>query len=407
LGFAGKKILIIVENLPVPFDRRVWQEAQSLKRKGCQLSIICPKMKGYNKTFEVIDDIKIYRHPLIFEAKSGMGYLLEWGSALFYEFYFALKIYLKEGFHVIQACNPPDIIFLIGLFFKLFGVKYIFDHHDLCVEAFETKFQKRGLYYYLLAILERCTFLTSDYSIATNESYKKIAIQRGKMKHDKVFVVRNGPNEDRFKEVVKYNKKKKYIVSYLGVMGKSDGLNILIDVIDYIVNLIKIREISFVLMGDGIERKIIEEDVINRELHEYVSFTGRISDARVAGILAVSDVCVNPDEYNVFNNLSTMNKIMEYMYFSKPIVQFDMKEGRFSASDASFYAKRNDSKDFANKILELIDNPTQRRKMGEFGKRRFEDELKWEYSELNLIKLYSEIFHLNIKESNLCCGVHP
>ena len=389
---SKKHILIIVENLPVPFDRRVWQEAESLTKNGYKVSVICPRMKGFTKHFEIINDIKIYRHPLPYGAKSGLSYLIEYGIALFYEFYYAIKIYLNDRFDAIHACNPPDDIFFIGLFFRFFGVKFVFDHHDLCLEAFETKFKKKGYYYYILKFLEKGTFKFADYVIATNESYKRVAIKRGCMKPAKVFIVRSAPDKDRFQRMKKYQKKKKFLVAYLGVMGKSDGLNYLSEAIDYIINFKKINDIEFVLVGDGTEKQNIEKYILGKNLTNFVDLPGRIACDEVAGILSESDVCVNPDEYNAFNDKSTMNKIMEYMYFSKPIVQFDMKEGKYSAQKASLYATKNDSIDFAEKIIQLINNPSMSKKMGAFGKKRFESELPWKKSEKNLLRLYNTLF---------------
>jgi len=386
-----KHILIIVENLPVPFDRRVWQEAESLTKNGYKVSVICPRMKDFTKHFEIINDIKIYRHPLLYEAKSGVSFLIEYGIVLFYEFYYAIKIYLNDRFDAIHACNPPDDIFFIGLFFRSFGVKFVFDHHDLCLEAFETKFKKKGYYYYILKFLEKGTFKFADYVVATNESYKRVAIGRGKIKSEKVFIVRSAPDKDRFLMIKKYQKRRKFLVAYLGVMGKSDGLNYLCKSIDYIINYKKRKDIEFVLIGNGIEKQNVEKFIHDHNLENFVDLPGRIPDDEVAGILSESDVCVNPDEYNIFNDKSTMNKIMEYMYFSKPIVQFNMKEGKYSAKEASLYANKNDFVDFAEKIIQLINKPSLRMKMGKFGKKRLESELNWEKSEKNLLKLYNMV----------------
>src|SRR5690606_1923781 len=199
LEFAGKHVLIIIENLPAPFDTRVWQEANSLKKYGAEVSIICPKMKGYTRSYEKINGIEIYRHPLMVEAEGALGYFLEYTSAIFWEFLLAWKIFLKKRFHVIQACNPPDLIFSIAFMFKLFGVKFVFDHHDLNPELYIAKYNRKDFFYRLMGFLERLTFKTADYSIATNESYKEIAVRRGGMSPDRVQVVRSGPSLERLK----------------------------------------------------------------------------------------------------------------------------------------------------------------------------------------------------------------
>ncbi|HEY9362102.1 MAG TPA: glycosyltransferase, partial [Chitinophagaceae bacterium] len=188
--FGGKHILIIVENLPVPFDRRVWEEANTLKENGAHVSVICPKMKGFTKSYECINGIEIYRHSLPIEASKALGYLLEYTIALFWEFFLSWKIFFKKRFHVIHGCNPPDLVFVIALSFKLFGVKYVFDHHDINPELYEAKYKKKNLFYRLLVLLEKITFQVADYSIATNESFKKIAINRGRMEENKIAVIR-------------------------------------------------------------------------------------------------------------------------------------------------------------------------------------------------------------------------
>ena len=144
--FAGKHILIIVENLPVPFDRRVWLEANTLKSNGAEVSVICPKMRNFTTSYEVINGIHVYRHPLLVEAKSPIGYLFEYSSAIFWEFILAWKVFFRKKFHVIHACNPPDLIFITALPFKLLGVKFLFDQHDANPEFYESKFEKKGFF---------------------------------------------------------------------------------------------------------------------------------------------------------------------------------------------------------------------------------------------------------------------
>ena len=227
-----KRILIIVENLPSPFDRRVWQEANTLRDAGYEVSIICPIGQGYESRYEVIDNIHIYRHPLPLEASGALGYLLEYSAALFWEFYLAMRVLLTRGFDAIHACNPPDNMFLVGGFFKLFGKRFLFDHHDINPELYEAKFQRRDILYKLMLLWERLTFKIADVSIATNESYKKIAIERGGMSEDRVFVVRSGPKLDRLKvipPVPELKKGKEYLVGYVGVIGAQEGIDYLLD----------------------------------------------------------------------------------------------------------------------------------------------------------------------------------
>ncbi|KAA6441180.1 glycosyltransferase family 4 protein [Dyadobacter flavalbus] len=388
----GKHILIVVENLPVPFDRRVWQEANTLKEQGAKISIICPKMKGYTQSREVIDGIEIYRHPLPLEASGALGYLMEYGAALFWELVLAIRIYSKKRFHVIQGCNPPDLIFLIALPFKLLGVKYVFDHHDINPELYEAKFNKKDWFYKLMVFFEKLTFKTADASIATNESYRNIAIQRGGMNPAKVTVVRSGPKLDRLKITAGnpvYKKGRTYLIGYLGVIGDQEGIDLLLESFKYIVE--RRKDVQLAIVGGGTSVESLKALSLEMGLGDYVDFYGRVSDELLVDILNTADVCVNPDRPTTMNQLSTMNKIMEYMALQKPIVQYDLKEGRFSAQQASLYADNTNTTDFAEKIMWLLDNPEERKKMSAFGYSRVVRELSWEFESKVLIDFYKRL----------------
>lgn len=392
LPLKGKKVLIVVENLPLPFDRRVWQEARTLKAAGAFVSIICPTGKGYEKRFEVIDGIEIHRHPLPIEASGALGFLLEYGAALFYETVLTWKIFFKRGIDVIQGCNPPDLIFLVALPLKLFGVKYIFDHHDINPELYEAKFDKRGFFWKLMVLFEKLTFKSADVSMATNHSYRKIAIERGGMDPDKVFVVRSGPDLSRLKRVPpvdSWKNGRKYLVGYVGVMGDQEGIDLLIDAVDHIVRQMGRSDIQFCLVGGGPSLAKLKALVAEKGLADFIHFTGRAPDQDLFEVLSTMDVGVNPDRVNAMNDKSTMNKIMEYMSLEKAIVQFDVTEGRYSAQEASLYAKANDPIDMAEKIIELIEDPERRREMGAFGRKRVESELNWRKQIDPLISAYT------------------
>ena len=396
MASAGKRILFIVENLPSPFDRRVWQEATTLHQNGYQVAIICPTGKGYEEKYECLDGIHIYRHPLPPEAEGALGYALEYSVALYWEFYLSFKVLFSHGFDAIHACNPPDLIFLVGGFFKFFfHKKFLFDHHDINPELYEAKFGRRDFFYRLMLLCERLTFKTADRSIATNESYKQIAIERGGMHPDKVTVVRSGPKLDRLKiiePVLPLKKGRKHLVGYVGVMGKQEGIDYLLRALHYIVEHKNRTDVHFGLVGGGTELTSLQAYAKALGVEDYVTFTGRVSDQQMLGMLNTADVCVNPDVANEMNDKSTMNKIMEYMALAKPIVQFDLSEGRFSAQEASLYARRNDTKDLAEKILLLLDDQVKRKAMGDFGRNRIITELEWKYEEPKLLEAYRLLF---------------
>jgi len=390
-----RRVLILVENLPSPFDRRVWQEACSLRDAGYLVSIICPTGRGYERKFEAIDGIHIYRYKLPVEASGAAGYALEYAIALAWTFALSWRVLLTRGFDVVHACNPPDLFFLIGGFFKLFGKKFVFDHHDLNPELYEAKFGRRGFFHSLMLKLEYWTFRTADVSIATNESYRRIAVGRGRMHPGRVFVVRSGPSLERLRILPpdeRLKRGRRYLVGYVGVMGKQEGIDYLLRAIRHIVLELGRTDVHFGLVGAG--TSLEEMKALARQLGvaDHVTFTGRVPDGEMLAMLNTADVCVNPDIANELNDKSTMNKIMEYMALGKPIVQFDLAEGRYSAQQASLFAIKNDALDLARKIVELLDDPVRRARMGQYGRRRVESELEWRHEVPKLLAAYEALW---------------
>jgi glycosyltransferase involved in cell wall biosynthesis len=388
---SGRKVLIIVENLPVPFDRRVWQEARALRDAGAAVSIICPAGKGFEQRYECLEGIHVYRHSLPLEAKGALGFLAEYAAALFHETRLAWTILFRHGFDVVHACNPPDLIFLVGLQFKLLGKRFVFDHHDINPELYEAKFNKRGFFWRLLCLFEWLTFKTANVVISTNDSYRKIAITRGGKRPEDVFVVRSGPDLSRLRLVpsdAALKNGRAFLIGYVGVMGEQEGIDLLLESVRYLVIEKGRNDIQFVLVGGGPQLDNLKRLAREMGLDEHVTFTGRAPDELLLKVLSTADVCVNSDRVNAMNDLSTMNKVMEYMALGKPIVQFDVTEGRFSAGEASLYAKPNDPVDFAEKISELLADEAARRRMGEFGRQRIENELAWQYEVPRLVAAY-------------------
>lgn len=390
-----KKVLIIVENQPVPFDTRVFKEARSLREAGYEVTVLSPKAEGYEQGHEVIEGIHIYRHPMLLEGDSALGYVWEYAAALFWQCLYSWWIYARRGFHVIQGCNPPDDIFLVALPFKLLGVKYIFDHHDANPELYLSKYGKQGFFYKVQVLLEKMTYRSSNVVMATNASYGDLAVSRGRIPREDVFIVRNGPELQSFRAVpsnsaLKYGKP--YLIGYVGNMSTQEGLDILLDAV-LNIKLSGRRDIHFTCVGGGPGLAGLRKMAADKGLEGMVNFTGRVSDEHLLEILSTADVCVNPDKPCEMNDISTMIKIMEYMALGKPIVQFDLREGRFSAQDAAVYADtQNQVADFAAKIIWVLDHPNERKRMGEVGRRRVEKELAWEYSVPHLLAAYERAF---------------
>jgi len=406
-----RHVLIIVENLPVPFDTRVWQEARALSTNGYHVSVICPVGKGYEKRRETLDGIDIYRHPAPVEARGAAGYLLEYSTALFWQLALAIRLFARHPFDVLHACNPPDTIFIVAALFKfLFATRFVFDHHDLCPELYEAKFGKRNLVYRLLVALERLTFLLADLTIATNESYRQIALERGRMAPERAAVVRSGPDMTRLRIVPSdptLKRGKRFLVSYIGVMGNQEGINYLIEAAHHLIHRLGRHDIHFGLVGGGPELERLKRQVRSLELDPYFTFTGRVPDDALLAMTNSADLCVNPDESNTMNDKSTMNKIMEYMALGKPIVQFDLTEGRVSASEASVYARPNDPVDLAAKIVELLDDPDRRQRMGAFGRWRIETSLAWHHQAPKLLAAYDQLWQRPVRLAHRSWSSRP
>jgi len=384
-------VCIVVENLPVPLDRRVWREACALRDAGYRVSVICPKGKGFSAAYETLEGVEIYRHRA-FEASSASGYLLEYSWALIVEFLLTLKVFTRNRFRILQACNPPDTIFLIALFFKLFGVRFIFDQHDLGPELFEAKFGKRrGPLYRLARLAERCSFRAANICLATNESFKDVAVTRGEKDPRTVFVVRNCPDLAKFRrpELLVADKfGKSLLVTYVGFMGTQDGLDLLLESIEHIVKRENRQDTHFVLIGGGSVLPELRAIITRKNLDAFVTLTGQVSHDEVAAYLSNGDVGVAPDPKNAMNDNSTMIKILEYMAFRLPVVLYDLKEGRNIAGPAALYAVPNDPVDFAKQITTLLDSGDLRRQLGECGRRRIEERLNWEVEKTSLLQAY-------------------
>ncbi|GHE97408.1 glycosyltransferase WbuB [Amycolatopsis deserti] len=385
------KALILVENLSVPFDRRVWQESTTLRDAGWEVHVICPQgTKRDTEPEAVLDGVHIHRYPLTAATGGPAGYLQEYGSALWHTFRLARRI---GPVGVVHACNPPDLLFLVARMLKRRGAKFVFDQHDLVPELYLSRFDRgKDLLYRGVCALERATFRAADVVISTNESYRDVALTRGGKRPEDVFVVRSAPVVERFHQVppepeLKHGKP--HLLCYLGVMGPQDG-------VDYALRaLAKLRDdlgrtdwhAVFVGSGDAFEAMV----ALSRQLHldDQVEFTGRIPDADLVRYLSTADVCLAPDPLNPLNDVSTMNKIMEYMAMSRPIVSFDLREARVSAGDAAVYAPANDELEFAKLTARLLDDPAERKRMGELGAERVAGPLSWANSARALLAAYA------------------
>jgi glycosyltransferase involved in cell wall biosynthesis len=384
-------ILILVENLPVPLDRRVWQESCALRDAGYEVVVICPQMRGYTAPEEKLEGIQIYRHWISEEAGGFVGFFREYASALWGQWRLAWKAWRRHRFQLIHLCNPPDLLFLVAWPFKLlFGVKVIYDVHDLWPEMFEAKFGRRGLFYWGVRLAERCTYACADVVLATNESVRRIALKRGDKEPDQVFVVRTAPkigHTDVAPDPA-LKKGRRFLVGYIGVMGDADGVNYLVDAADHLVHGLGRSDIQFLLMGTGPEhaRLVAQRDRLG--LQAFVDLPGRVTNEFLFTALRTMDLGVACDPPNSYNDHCTMNKTLEYMAFGKPQVMFDLTEGRASAGEAAVYVRESSPVKLAEAITAVLDDPAACERMGRWGGERIRTQLNWERSVDQLLRAY-------------------
>lgn len=384
-------ILIIVENLPVPLDRRVWQESCALRDAGYEVVVICPKMRGYNESYELLDGIHIYRHWITEEAGGLKGFIGEYASALWGETRLAWKVWRKHRPKLIHLCNPPDLLFLVAAPFKfLFGTRVIYDVHDVWPEMFEAKFNGRGPLYWGVRIAERLTYAVADVVLATNGSVRATALTRGGKEAWDVFVVRTAPKipAGEAKEAPELRKGRKYLVGYIGVMGNADGVDYLIEAARHVVKDLGRADVQFLLMGSGPEHPKLVEMRDRLGLQDFVDLPGRVTNEFLFSALKTIDLGASSDPINPYNDHCTMNKVLEYMAFGKPQVLFDLTEGRASARDAATYVDENSGAKLGEEIVRLLDSPSERAERGAMGAKRLKDELGWERSVEQLLAAY-------------------
>ncbi len=395
---AGRapRVLILVENLSVPFDRRVWQESRALVEAGYGVVVICPMGSGRDTEAEVVlDRVRILRYPLRAATGGPAGYVREYALALWHTLRLTVRVRREGPVDVVQACNPPDLLFLAALPLKLRGARFVFDHHDLVPELFRSRFTGSGEWLFRVAVLlERVTFALADAVISTNESYRQVAIARGRKCPEVVQVVRSAPDLTRFRPRdpdPTLRRGKRYLAAYVGVMGPQDGVDYALRALAHLRHDLGRDDLHTIFMGSG---DVYDDMVALRTelgLDDCVEFPGRVPDEFLQRCLSTTDVCLSPDPKNPLNDVSTMNKVVEYMAMGRPIVSFDLVEARVSAGGAAVYAPANDESVFAKLLNELLDDPGRRAEMGATGRARVDDQLSWAVSKRSLIDFYGQL----------------
>ncbi|MGZ8171705.1 MULTISPECIES: glycosyltransferase family 4 protein [Methylobacter] len=390
---SSVRVLLLVENNSYPFDFRVRREAQALLEAGYQVSVIAPRGPAQPWT-EDIEGVSVYRFPAPPGGVGVLSYAFEFGYATLAMLLLTAWVSISKGVDVIHAANPPDTLCVIGILFKLFGKRFVFDQHDLAPETYLSRFEqpRANLIYKILCFMERLSYATADAVIVTNESYKQVAIKRGSKHPDKVFIVRNGPplTYQPLEPDPDLVRRANYRIGYIGTIGPQDGVDYWLRAIREMVFTLGRRDFLAIIIGSGDALAGVQALAKELEIEAYVLFTGRLSEFESRKHLSAVNVCVQPDPLSPLNDKSTMNKLMEYMALGKPTVAFDLVETRFSAQDAAIYVKPNDELEFAKQVSRLLDNPDECEKMGEIGRDRVANALAWEYSEPELISAYSE-----------------
>ncbi len=394
----ARRVLIIVQNLPVPFDRRVWLEATTLAEAGYAVSVICPKMKGLVAAFETIEGVDIYRYALPIEAQGALGFVAEFAWCFTMVTLLTVRVALfGRGFDVLQACNPPEIYWPLGLFWRLLGKVFVFDHHDLSPEMFAVKFgrSEQHFLYKALLSLERMTFRAAQVVITTNESHKALAISRGGKRDDEVYVVRSGPDLARFRvreHSAEWSRGKPFLIAYLGEICKQDGVDHLVRAMQILRDELGRRDIHCLVIGGGPHQSAIAKYAEDIGVGDCCRFLGRVSDDTLCEALSAADLGIDPDPKNAWSDKSTMNKVVEYMFFGLPVVAYDLRETRVSAGEAGLYVEPNSERALAGGIARLLDDPELRASMGRAGAARVRTQLAWQFSVSSLLAAYDRAF---------------
>jgi glycosyltransferase involved in cell wall biosynthesis len=392
-GQSRRRVLIIVQNLPVPFDRRVWLEACALRDAGFQVSVVCPKAPG-DPSFQEIEGIRIRKYDPPPPTSRALSYAWEFAYCWARTLALVVRAAAREGFDVIQACNPPDTYWALAALFKPFGKRFVFDQHDLCPEVYVSRFPSGSrVVRRALMLFERATYALADHVVATNESYRETAMGRGNVPAHRVTVVRTGPDPERLHKgtpVASWRHGRRYLCAYLGVMGPQDGVDLALRAAAAITRRGR-DDVHFVFIGSGDSYDELVSLTDELGISDRVTFTGRAPDETVFEVFSTADVGLSPDPLNPLNDVSTMNKTMEYMAFELPVVAFDLKETRVSAGPAAVYAPPNDTDAFARAIVELLDDPKRRAEMGRQGRERVERELAWRHQAPRYLGIYESL----------------
>ena len=387
----SRSCVIVVENLPVPFDRRVWQEAQALARAGWLVSVICPANAAYPKRFEVIDDIAIYRHPLPLEGRGALAYFREYSAALLHEFRLLIKVHRERGFSIIQACNPPDLIFLAAAPFKLMGKKFIFDQHDVGPELFVVKYGHKGFLYRALMFFERMSYSMADFVITANATFKDLAVSRGGKAPSLIEVVYGVPDRKRIHRVEPepgLHGGRKFVLGYLGIINEQDGVDHFVRAVADLVKVKGFRDFSAVVVGSGPALESVRELASLLGVEDFIRFTGYLSGERLLAHISAFDIGVIPDPFNEANDVMSMNKVFEYCALGIPTACYPLRETKRLLGEAGVYAPTLDPAGLAAACLSLMQDDGLRQRSAAAGAKLSAETFVWENEARKYVETY-------------------
>jgi len=392
-GSPQRRVLYVLQGLPVPFDRRAWLHATTLANNGYAVSFICPKGRGFDRSREEREGVDIYRYWRPIEGEGKLAFIAESLWCFCATFLLSLRVALfGRGFDILHVCNPPEIYWPMAWFWRAFGKIFIFDHRDLAPELAEAKFGKSdGLIIRALLLLEWLTFRAAQIVVATNESYRRIAIERGGKRAEDIFIVRSAPSLAKFKLYEpdpSFKKGKPNLILYLGEMGPQDGVDNLVGALRVLHDDFDRNDFHCVFIGGGTHQPAVAAYATEIGIADLCTFTGIVSDEMLCRLLSSADVAIDPLPKNSWSDKSTMNKVLEYMFFGLPIIVGALTEARVSAAEAALYVEPGNRRAMAEGIATLLDDPARRKQMGAFGQQRLRNALAFEYSVPNLLAAY-------------------
>ncbi len=395
-------VALVVLNLPVPLDRRVWMQARALADSGYDVTLVAPRSHG-QRLFERSGRIRIFRFQASKPSHGFLSFTREFTQSWARSLRILRRVHRQHPIDVLQGCNPPDTIWAMTRFLP--GVKFVYDQHDLNPELFRSRFGELASRWArqqvsTLMMLEQRSYRTADRVLVPNESYREVARRRGRVPRERVTIVRSAPDTTMMRPVrwsegatsptVTGIPAGRHLIAYLGVMGPQDGVDQLIDCMDLIVHGEGRDDVHAVLMGFGDCLEDLREQTARLGLSDHITFTGAADAGLITEVLSRAEIGIVPDRLTTFTDRSTMNKAMEYMAYAVPVVGFDLTETRRTIGHTGVLVEAGDVEGLANQILHLLDNVDLRVRLGVEARRRIASDLDWADQARTYVSVFDE-----------------